>query len=477
MKVAFCSSEVFPFAKTGGLADVSSDLPQALERLGIEPVIFLPYYRCIEEGKFAIQRINSRLSQTTLGRGIPVYLIENDAFFNRQGLYGDEHGDYSDNLERFQYFCEQVLEQLKQLRLRAEIIHCHDWHTALIPVYLKEKLAKDPFLKNMKSVLTIHNLAYQGIFPKQKFSPLGLRPGLFSMEGFEFFGQINLLKAGIIFADQLTTVSRQYAKEILTKEFGCGLEGVLKNREKNLMGILNGVDTQYWNPQTDPYLETKYSKENFLKGKQENKKKLQKHFNLSSAEVPLFGFVARLAGQKGVDLILKSSEELLKKDIQIVSQGVGEKKYIEALKALAYDYPQRIAIHLKFDEAIAHQIYAGSDFFLVPSIFEPCGLGQMISMRYGTIPIGFKTGGLVDTISPFHGPLSQGNGFLFEQYRPEAFLKTIDSALTIYRKKDQWRKLIENAFCSDFPWEQSAKQYLKIYERLSKMPNQKAKGA
>ena len=466
MKIAFCASEAYPFVKTGGLADVCHALPAALKKLGIEVSLFLPFYQDIDKDKFSLTKAGPGIYRSRFEENVDVYFIEQKAFFNRPGLYGDGQRDYADNLERFQYFSSRTLEALKELKLTVDVIHGHDWHAALIPVYLKEKLRNDAFYAKTKSVLTIHNLAYQGIFPKEKYPKLGLRPELFGMKHFEFFGQINLLKAGLVFADLVTTVSPRYAGEIQTKEFGSGLDGVLRSLPKKPIGILNGISQARWDPAADSLIHQTYSASDYLQGKKENKLALQRAFGLPENEnIPLFGFVARLTQQKGVDLILAAAAQLEKKNIQIVLQGVGEKKYYELLRNLAKRYPQKAGVHLDFNEQMAHQIYAGSDFFLIPSAFEPCGLSQMISMRYGTIPIGFKTGGLADTIIPFDVD-SRGNGFLFKEYTTEDFLKTIQNAIEVYKKKQKLRGLIENAFRSDFSWDASAQKYAEVYNSL-----------
>ena len=470
MKIAFCSSEVFPFAKTGGLADVCGALPLALAKLGHQIVIFLPHYKSIDQKKFSITKVNERLSKTTLAKNIEVYFIRQDGLFNRSGLYGDEKGDYPDNLERFQFYCRSVLDLLKQLNIEADIIHCHDWQTALISVYLKEKYQDDSFYSSMKTLLTIHNLAYQGIFPREEYKKLGLKEDLFGLEGFEYFGKINLLKAGIIFSDAVNTVSPQYAKEIQTHEFGCGLEGVLRLHKDSVVGILNGLDHEFWNPRTDRLIEKNYSSDDFVKGKLENKKALEKTTGLSvDAKVPLFGFIGRMAHQKGIDLILDSAEELARLNAQFIIQGTGDGEYSAKLREICQRFPEKFAVWFKFDEKMAHQIYAGSDFFLMPSLFEPCGLSQMISLRYGTIPIVFKTGGLVDTIISFDKNKEQGNGFMFEDYTQEGFVSVIKTAVGVFHNKKEFHHLIEDGLQADFSWDQSAKQYAGLYQHCLKL--------
>jgi len=467
MKVVFCSSEVVPFAKTGGLADVCGALPLALERIGMEVVIFLPYYSLIKEGNFFIEKVSDGVFRATLGENIKVYLIAHNAYFWRSGLYGDEEGDYPDNLERFQFFCQRILELLKEFNFQADIIHCHDWQTALIPIYLKEKYQEDDFYSRTKSVLTIHNLAYQGTFPAKEYAKLNLSKKLFTSDVFEFFEKVNLLKGGLIYSDEITTVSPQYAQEIQTKKFGCGLEGVLEAHRDQVAGILNGIDHKIWNPLTDRLIKQAYGKDNFEEGKQVNKEFLQESLDLSiSANVPLFGFVGRLSHQKGIDLILAAMDDLFKLDIQVVIQGVGEEKYHSLLNKLALRYPKKLAVCLEFDESMAHQIYAGSDFFLMPSEFEPCGLSQMISLCYGTIPIVFKTGGLADTIESFTASTGKGNGFVFTENTKEGFKKVIQMAKDVFQNRKNFHQLVGNAFKSEFSWNQSAKAYRNLYQSI-----------
>ena len=464
MRIAFFSSEVFPYAKTGGLADVCGSLPLALEKLGAQIVIFLPRYRCVNPEKFHLKRLNNHVWTTTLGKDIQVLFVEEERFFERDGLYGDAAGDYPDNLERFQSYCARSLEILKQLNLKIDLVHCHDWQSALIPTYIKFLYGKDPFYSGVKSILTIHNLAYQGIFSKEKYPKLGLEERLFAPEGFEFYNQINLLKGGIMYSDVLTTVSNIYAKDIQTERLGCGLDGVLRSRKEGIVGILNGIDEDVWNPATDDYIESRYSPADISK-KYVNKRHLQQLSKLPvRGDVPLFGFVGRLSHQKGIDLIFEGMEELLKMDLQIVLKGVGDGKYYPLLKSLTEKYPQKFALHVTFDEKLAHQVYAGSDIFLMPSVYEPCGLSQMISLKYGTIPLVYHTGGLIDTVQPFE---KGGNGFVFKQYTAADFIKTVKTAVETYHNKAKFEPLIRKAFECHFSWRDSAKQYLALYEGVA----------
>ncbi len=462
MRVLFCSSEVAPFAQTGGLGQVCGELPLALAQKGIFVDVILPRYKCVNAAKIPIKKLNKDVSIAKINDKVQVYFVENDELYNRDGLYGDKRGDYPDNLERFSYYSRKTLEIIKQLNIQANIIHCHDWHAALIPVYLKSVYKKDPFYRQIKSILTIHNLAYQGLFERMEFVKLGLPRTLFSVDGLEFYSYINFLKGGIIFSDYLTTVSKRYAKEIQTPEFGCGLEGVVAKRNQQLTGILNGLDSS-WNPQTDSFITKNFSSTN-IEDKSVNKKKLQKDFKLPIAsDVPLFGFVGRLSVQKGLDLLNKSMKEITKLNVQVIILGTGEEKYHRMFEVLAKKYPQKIAVCLKYDETLAHRIYAGSDFFLMPSIYEPCGLSQMISLKYATIPIVFKTGGLADTIVNFNPKDISGNGFVFEKYDVLSFVRCVKSALEIYENKDLFGCLVRKTLTYDFSWDKSAEEYQKLY--------------
>jgi starch synthase len=456
MRIVFCASEVVPFAKTGGLADVCGALPPALEKLGHEVVIITPRYKNT--------KVNLPSPIVRIGENVKVYFIEHHSYFGREGLYGDQGGDYEDNLERFAFFCHAALKLLKEIHFRPDIVHCHDWHTALIPVLLKTKYAHDPFFKNTQSILTIHNLAYQGVFPKRDYPKLNVEGHLFHTQGLEFYDQINVLKGGIIFSDAVTTVSPQYAKEMQSPRLGCGLDGVLRNRSSDIYGILNGLDYKAWDPKDDPLLDHNYSAAD-LEGKRQSKGSLQKTFHLAmQPDTPLFGFVARLCHQKGVDLIVSAMQEMMRMGIQVVFSGYGERRYHRMLEECASQYRHRVGLFLNFDEGMAHRVYAGSDFFLMPSVFEPCGLGQMIALRYGSIPLVYRTGGLADTIRLYDPVHQAGNGFVFTQYTKDAFLRAVAEAVKVYRHPEQMDYLIAQALRVRFSWDKSAKEYVKIYQ-------------
>ncbi|KPK97691.1 MAG: hypothetical protein AMJ95_07820 [Omnitrophica WOR_2 bacterium SM23_72] len=462
MKILFASSEVVPFAKTGGLADVAGALPLALEELGEEVIVTLPRYKAITDTRFKLQRLKKDISFSLIGRNIKVYFIEKDKYFDREGLYQDKGADFKDNLERFSYYCLRSLELLKEIDFKPDIIHVHDWQASLIPVYLKTRYAQDPFFKNVRTLLTVHNIGYQGLFPKEEFPKLGLDEEVFSMEGLEYYGKINILKGGLEFSDIINTVSPTYASEIRTKEFGFGLEGVLNKRKNSLFGILNGLDYKIWNPQIDPFIAKNFSLKT-LADKKKNKEDLQKTCLLPVAsDIPLIGIVSRLAQQKGFDILTQAIDSICKMKLQFVILGTGDLKYHEILGGMVKIYPKVLSLHLKFDDRLAHKIYAGSDIFLMPSRYEPCGLGQMISFRYGTLPLVFKTGGLADTVN-------RDNGFVFEHYTKDDLIKTITKALAAYGNREKWMRLVAGAMNCNFSWEESAKKYLELYAKAKSL--------
>jgi starch synthase len=481
-KVLFASSEIAPFAKTGGLADVCEALPKALVPLGVQPTLILPLYRAVkEEGwdlKMVIEdlpvqigdaQIKADIHQGRLNDEIPVFFVQHDEFFDRSFLYGTPKGDYEDNAQRFCFFSCAVLALSEAVKQRWDVIHCHDWQASLIPVYLKTAFSEHQLFAKTKTILTIHNLGYQGIFPSETFPHLGLPSRVFSIEGMEFWGKVNLLKGGIIFADQLTTVSPTYAKEIQTPEFGYGLEGVLKDQAAKLTGILNGVDYAQWNPADDPHLPAHYTSDN-VEGKVACKKDLLKRCGLSPdlMDKPLLGVISRLAGQKGVDILSQVVERMMAEGVGLVILGSGEEKYERLLVQLAKKYPKQMSMTVAFDEALAHQIEAGCDIYLMPSLYEPCGLNQMYSLKYGTLPVVRKTGGLADTVVEVNVKKRKGTGFLFSAYDPDALWRAIEKALRCFADKELWGQLIQQAMGQDFSWSRSAGEYLRLYQRLMK---------
>jgi starch synthase len=452
------AAEVVPFAKTGGLADVIEALSLALEKEKQEVVIIMPRYRYVEQAGLNLNKLKNDISFTVLGKNIKVYFVENEAFFNREGLYGDSFRDYPDNLDRFSYYCKRGLELLKEINFRADIIHCHDWQAGLIPVYLRNNLAQDNFFKNSRSVMTVHNIGYQGLFPKSEFHKLGLSEKLFDVSGLEFYGEISLLKGGIVFADIVNTVSPTYAKEIQTDEYGFGLEGLLKERASSVFGILNGLNYDIWNPEMDKYITANFSSSG-LAAKAQDKEDLQKSVKLPlKNNVPLFGIVSRLAQQKGFDILIQSIDEICKADIQLVILGAGDIQCQEALRRVAEKHPKMVSFNLGFNDPLAHKIYAGADIFLMPSRYEPCGLGQLIALRYAAIPLVFKTGGLADTVN-------SENGFVFQDYSRQGLVKVVKKAIAAYKNKISWNKRMKIAMDCDFSWNLSAQEYLKLYAK------------
>lgn len=453
MKVLFCASEVAPFAKTGGLADVTGSLPAALGELGLESLVLMPRYRGMKP------------ETVETAPGVHVGFIEHEAFFNRSGLYGHPHGDYHDNFERFAFFSRACLRETMRMGFKPDVVHAHDWHTALLPVLLKTESKRDPVAKGTKSVLTIHNLAYQGIFPRSQYEQLGFDPALFGIDGFEFYGQANLMKAGIVYADAFTTVSPTYAKEIQTQDFGYGLDGVVRANKSRLHGILNGLDTHYWDPAGDGKIPKPFTAAD-LSGKAAAKAQLEKNCGFEASGAPLVTMVTRLAEQKGLDLVVQAAERMLAMDVRLAILGDGDAAYREAFKRLAARYPKKLAAFLAFDAQSAHLFYAAADFFLMPSLFEPCGLGQMIAMRYGALPVVRYTGGLADTVIDADANAARGNGFAFKDKSPESLLDAVRRALGAYQDAARMDELRTRAMKADFTWKKSAKAYVKLYEGL-----------
>lgn len=462
MRVAFCAAEVFPFAKTGGLADVCGTLPYFLANEDVFIDIFMPHYRCVEDvkvEKHPCENFSAHVAH--LNKYIRIFFVDHPEYFDREGLYGDAHGDYDDNFERFTYFSYETLHILEELPDRYDVIHCHDWQTGLIPTILKNKPFDYQKLRYANVLFTIHNLAYQGLFSGTLFHKLKLPDWVYVMDGIEFYDQISFLKGGIAYADTVTTVSPQYAKEIQTKKYGCGLEGVLKKR--GVVGIINGLNYDYWNPSKDVYLKPPFDAST-SEIKLKHKAVLQRKLGLTvDATIPLFGFVGRLSHQKGIELLLKALPGLAKRHVQVAIIGTGSKEFENVLKNVAKKYSEHIGVYLDFAENMAHLTFAASDFFLMPSNYEPCGLTQMIALRYGAIPIVAKTGGLVDTIRPYNPRDKKSSGFVMDKYTLKAFNEAVNQALTLYKKPDNFKKLSQFGFSCRFTWEESAKHYLEVY--------------
>jgi starch synthase len=489
LNVLFVSSEVDPFAKTGGLADVSSALPQSIKDLDHEVRVVMPRYGSINDRKGHLHEM-LRLKEidvpvgpkkyqasvkssflTTNHSKVQVYFLDNQQLFGRHGIYvhPETKKDYADNDERFIFFCRGVLEVLKRLSWAPDIIHCNDWPTGLIPAYLKTLYKDDPFYRETRSIFTIHNMAYQGVFPSTSFPKTLLPPAVFSEQGVEAFGKLNFLKSGLVFADALTTVSEKYAMEIRSsEEYGCGLESVAQRRKGDLTGILNGVDYRQWDPIVDELIPHRYDVRT-IDLKAENKQALCEKFRLPfSKTTPLIGIISRLADQKGFDLIGEVFDDLLTMDLQMVVLGTGEKRYHDLFEKAAKKHPEKLGVALTFSNELAHLIEAGSDMFLMPSRYEPCGLNQIYSLRYGTVPVVRATGGLDDTIEDVNTSAGTGTGFKFKNYDSAEMLKTIRRAVNMFSDPALWRKLMKNGMAKDFSWEASAKKYLQLYRSIAR---------
>jgi len=477
MRVLLTSSEVHPFSKTGGMADMVGALGKALARAGHEARIVTPLYRGIREQFPNIQRVDwwfdlplggnrvqAELYSLEVEDHLTVYFVHHPGFFDRAGIYFENNISYADNAERFVFFSKCVAHLARYLPWQVEIVHVHDWPTAFVPALILNQKNNEGWGTAPGTCLTIHNLAYQGIFPPSKFGLTNLPPEFFSIEGAEFYGQMNCLKAGIAYADVLTTVSPRYAREITTEEYGCVLDGFLRKRQNRLFGILNGVDYDEWNPVHDPYLARPYSASRFA-GKVVNKIALQMEFGLPpSKSIPMFGTISRLAEQKGVDIQLGALEEMLSADIQFVLLGSGNPDYERGYHALARRFPKKAAVRIGYDERVAHHIEAGCDFFLMPSRFEPSGLNQMYSLRYGTIPIVRATGGLDDSVTDFAEDAARANGIKFREYSTRALAKAIRKALALYGQPTLLRRCRQNAMKMNFSWDATVGKYLKAYE-------------
>jgi len=479
LRILMISPEVVPFAKTGGLADVVGSLPVALHQLGCDVALAMPFYRQVVAenlgGELILEHLPVPLGsqvvpaevwQGKLRERIPVFFIRRDELFDRTYLYGTPRGDYFDNAQRFAYFCQAVMALCPALSYRPHIVHCHDWQTGLVPAYLRLVHGGDPFWIETASMFTVHNIAYQGQFAADLFPVTGLPGHFFAVGGMEFWGGINYMKAGIICADVITTVSPRYSEEIRIPPAGRGLEGVLQAQGHKLHGIVNGADYGEWNPETDSLIVARYSAKNFA-GKKRCKRDLLAAVGLPLGlmDRPVLGMVSRLTDQKGLDLIAAAAERLVAKDLGLIILGTGEEKYHRLFSELARRHPENVAVRLGFDNELAHKIEAGVDIFLMPSQFEPCGLNQMYSLRYGTVPIVHATGGLYDTVKPFDPEGGEGVGFRFTRYEPEALWQAIEAAIAMFNRPSLWQKIMRNGMAMDFSWEKSARLYLALYEK------------
>ena len=479
LNILFVSSEVVPFSKTGGLADVSGSLPRALASLGCDVRVVTPLYKCVSKSGFDIElekrdvenpfkdpmpRFDLYSNRTG---GLTTYFTKNDKYFARSGLYGTEKGDYRDNGCRFGFFSMAALAAAEAEGFRPDVIHCNDWQSALLPFYLRYNLSGDGFYRGIKTLFTIHNMAYQGLFPRKVMGEIGIPDSFFNMKDLEFYGKMSFMKSGILYSDALNTVSHRYAEEIMTPEYGCGLEGLLKSRKDVLYGIPNGVDYSCWSPKNDDYIKANYGPEDLGK-KTECKKDLIDHTGLDlDIKAPLLGVVTRLAEQKGMDLLAGIAGDIVSLGAGLVVLGRGSDKYNRLFSGLADKYPGKVHVCNDFNEELAHKIEAGCDIFLMPSRYEPCGLNQMYSIKYGTIPVVRATGGLDDVIVDIDQDEERGNGFKFGPATEKALLDAIKRALKVYNEKERWQKLLRQAMSYDFSWDRSAEKYLALYRKLA----------
>ena len=485
MNILLATSEAVPFAKTGGLADVSGALPGELAKLGHQVAIIMPNYRQSAYCGQPVERlgldfivpvgskmVSGHLSRSTMPGGkVPVYLVQQDQYFDRDQLYGIDGKDYIDNCERFVFFSRAVLEAIRLLDLRVDVLHANDWQTGLLPAYLKVLYASDPRYEKIASVFAIHNMAYQGQFWHWDMLLTGLDWKYFNWHQMEFHGKLNLLKSGMVFADSIVTVSPRYAQEIQTAPLGCGLEGVLQNRRDVLSGILNGIDENEWNPATDRHLPERFNASTFARGKAACKAALQKEIGLPQLPgAPLVASIGRLDEQKGIDLIAEVVQRWVQtSDVQWIILGTGAAKFQKQFESLAARFPEKIAARMEFSNALAHRIEAGADIFLMPSKYEPCGLNQMYSLRYGTVPIVRETGGLADTIVGYGSVQAEStaaNGFSFQEYSALALSETLRRACDLFRLNPAaWKTLVETGMTQDWSWGRSARKYVELYEK------------
>lgn len=475
LRVIFISAEVAPFAKSGEMAEVASALPKYLSYLGMEVSVFMPMYRRPEIESLPKKIMASDLSvsigevkakarvyKSELGK-YDIYFIDNAKYFLRENIYGTGRGEYLDNDERFVFFNRAVLEFLLNAKMSADIIHCNNWPTALIPLFLKTQYAKKNRLSNVATVFTLHNISYQGEFPPETLSLTGLNWSYFSQLSLN--GKFNFLKAGILFSDAINTVSSSYKREILTEKYGFGLQGLLKQRKSVFSSIRNGVDYEVWDPERDPYIESNYSASS-LEGKDINKRDLCREFGLTiDPGVPLISVVSYMTVNKGFDILLEAMGKLMEMDLGFVILGHGDEQYERAFLSLQKQHLGRLAVKVDMSPSLLHKVAAGVDIVLVPSRYEPCGLNQLYSFRYGSVPVVRATGGLRETVKPFNAKTLKGNGFVFREYSSEALVEAVKRALRWYKKPKMWKMIMQNGLTEDFSWEQAAKRYAKLYER------------
>jgi starch synthase len=478
MRILHASSELFPFSKTGGLADMVDGLAKALAKRGHEISVVTPLYRGVQEripkatlveGKLELplggNHLTARVWTQPLLPNLKLYFIDHPHFFDRPGLYAEHGHDYPDNAARFIFFSKCVAHLARHLPQPPELVHAHDWQTALVPLFIRHQRDHAGWPTAPRTVLTLHNVAFQGVFPAHDYGLANLPPWYFHVDGLEYYGQMNCLKGGIVFADYLTTVSPRYAEEITTPECGCGLEGVLRLRRNVLAGVLNGVDYTEWKTKGNPCLRHSYNARQML-GKRLEKRALQRELGLPRRPpVPLFGVVSRLSEQKGMDIQLEALEEMLAAPMQYALLGSGAAHFVKAFQDLAARYPEKVALRFGYDPGLSHRIEAGADFFLMPSRFEPCGLNQMYSLRYGTVPIVRATGGLDDSVIDISEDITKANGIKFHEYSGQALAKAIQKALVLYQHPHLRRHYQANGMKADFSWERTCLEYARVYER------------
>ena len=475
LKVAFVSAEVSPYAKLGEMADVAYSLPKHLSSLGMEVYLFMPKYRRPEIDSLPMELITSSLPVHLGDRKVKarvfkgeqgkydIYFIDNPKYFWRDQIYGTGSGAYLDNDERFIFFNRAVLEFLLMRKMQHDIIHCNNWPTALIPVFLKTHYSKRKNFHGTATVLTLHNIAYQGEFPPDSLMTTGLNLKYFTPHYISLNGKFNFLKAGIMYADVLNTVSSSYRREILTKKHGLGLEEILSRRKDVFFSIRNGIDYEVWNPETDPFIATNYSRSN-LDAKNACKKDLIKEFGLSiSIKTPVIGIVSYMRTHKGFDILLDAMDELVRWDMALVILGLGEEQYENQLIEIQRKYPDKVAVRLEMNPSLIHKVAAGADIFLIPSLYEPCGLNQLYSFRYATVPVVRGTGGLEETVRPFHPGTLKGNGFVFKDYSSTAMLEALKEALKYYKKPVLWKQILSQGMMENFSWQSAAKRYVNLY--------------
>ena len=487
MKVLIASSEIVPFAKTGGLADVTGALSRALRRAGVEADCVLPLYRAVDRNRFPLAQAGpsvrvplghreevGTVEETDAGGGVRAFLVRNDRYFDREFLYGTKDGEYADNCERFTFFCRAIMEWLGRTGRRYDVLHCNDWQTALLPAYGKTLYSHEDAIREAATVFTIHNLGYQGLFWNHDLPLTGLGWDLFNPQGLEFYGKLNLMKAGLVFADILSTVSPTYSREIQTPEYGHGLDGVLHVRREDLYGIINGIDDEEWNPAKDLLIAARFSRED-LSGKKACRADLLGEFGWTDpVEEPVIGMVGRLTAQKGLDLLVEIGEWLAGQRVRVVILGSGERTYEEAMADLGRKYPDRISVRVAYDNRLAHKIEAGSDIYLMPSRYEPCGLNQIYSLKYGTVPIVRHTGGLADTVIDADEDPAGGTGFKFTGYTAAELKDAVSRALSAFGDRPRWERIVNRGMEKDFSWGPSAREYVALYEKALRKKGRQA---